>query len=277
MDPSKYNANISFSFGSRGFKVGFTAEVNRRFNNFGTAAGIGVAYYSNFYNTGKKGVELRVSGKAGYHNDNYQAYLGTNQFIGFGQMTEFNQRTGMISYRGKKGFHALYENDGAPFYWGGDIKWLKWLGLGDGGDKYRTAAVSIGWGDFSLETRLFTGHRDLVAERKRREIMEEEGLSTKSYRSLNEHSTIGKFGEFYENMLAIEKGKRYRYGGLEVNYRGRSVGYDSEWVRHIFQNKLAHREISPQPMVEMLSNDWRPIYNQTSYPVGRPGTQFSLW
>jgi hypothetical protein len=272
MDPSGYNANISFSFGSGGFKVGFTAEVNRRFNNFGTAAGIGVTYYSNFYNTGKKGVEIRGSAKAGYHSDNHQVYLGSNQFWGLKEMKEFNQRTGMISYQGKKGFHALYENDGFPFNWG-----FKWLGLGDGGDKYRTAAVSIGWRDLSLETHLFTGHRDLAAEKRRRAIMKDKGLSTKSYRSRNEYSTLGQFGELYENRLAIETGERYRYGGLTLNYRGSSVGVNSEWVRHIFQNKLAHRIISPQPMVEMLSNDWQPVYNQTVYPVGRRGTQFSVW
>jgi hypothetical protein len=59
-------------------------------------------------------------------------------------MKEFGQRTGMLSIR-IGGLNFSYENDGTPF---------QWLGLGDGGDSYRTAAASVGIGGFSLNTQI---------------------------------------------------------------------------------------------------------------------------
>ena len=60
--------------------------------------------------------------------------LGTNVFRGLGGMSEFKQRTGILSFRSGD-FSASYENDGTPF---------PKLGLSDGNDSYRTAAVYLG-------------------------------------------------------------------------------------------------------------------------------------
>ena len=62
-------------------------------------------------------------------------------------MEKFDQQTGIIGVRSGD-FKFSYENDGAPFG--------KYFPLGDGGDRYRTAALSLSLGDFSVGFNLFT-------------------------------------------------------------------------------------------------------------------------
>jgi hypothetical protein len=49
----------------------------------------------------------------------------------------------------------------------------------------------------------------------------------------------GPYGENYTHGFVHEKELKYRYGGLTLNYNGTSVGVNSEWVRHAFQNIFA--------------------------------------
>lgn len=65
-----------------------------------------------------------------------------------------------------------------------------------------------------------------------------------------------------------------RYGGLTLNYNGISAGVNSEWVRHAFQNVLAHDIFQPQRQFPMLNKDWKPVYNYSNQ--GRT-SKFTIW
>ncbi|MDR3235433.1 MAG: hypothetical protein LBT48_01740 [Prevotellaceae bacterium] len=152
---------------------------------------------------------------------------------------------GIGVYAGK--FSIRYENDGYPF--GG------WLG--DGGDAYRTAAVQIGWGDYSIGVNLYTGN---YASRK----------------SIEGRDGITEEGVYYPN--GYYKGGNvddYRMGALYVGYKSYRAGVNSEWVRHYAQNIFAHNALKPQPgflFVNLNKNkDWNPYF---SYKSRNP---YSLW
>lgn len=195
---------------------------------------------------------------------------------GFGALKEFEQRTGRLAVK-----HGLvrfaYENDGTPF---------QWIGLGDGNDSYRSAALTLGVGDFSLKANLFTGRRDKEsydAELEREggkfglgknddgsSIKPDEGGLFKRIVNVNKGSfhSEGEFGEKYKFALVEERGERYRFGGITANYQGSgvypgiSVGINSDrYVRHPIQNSFAHYIGQPQPMFEVLSGGATPIFN----------------
>lgn len=256
IQPPNYTVQMTFAYvgGKLRINLNFTAE--KKIGDFSGSYGFGVTYYSSYLNTGKSGFEMRNSFMLGYEDNKQRGgSLGTNIWTGLGEMSEFNQRTGFVNAH-TKDFGFSYENDGTPF---GTI------GLGDGRDAYRTAAASIRIGELSLNTNLFTGLRDELS------FFVEDNLlpgGTMGYPS------TGQFGEKYTHGLVYERGPRYRYGGLTLNYQGRSVGIDSDrYVRHIFQNYLAHDIIKDQRQFEVLSNDINNVYN--AYPFGL--SKFTLW
>lgn len=116
---------------------------------------------------------------------------------------------------GVAGAHFVYENDGAPFEKLGRFADL----LNDGEDRWRTNAVALGYGDFELRLNQFTGEPT------------EFPLRSESY-PLGFHTGDA-------NM--------YRLGALSFGYRGYRAGWNSEGIRHVFQNKLAHTWMKPQP------------------------------
>jgi Bacterial toxin 23 len=192
--------------------------------------------------------------------------LGTNIWSGFGGMKEFGQRTGMLSFRNND-FRFSYENDGTPF---------QYLGLGDAGDSYRSAAGSIGIGDFSVNMNLLTGLRNKESYRTESvQDFNETLASGNFYKKVTSGIPMGRgpFGENYKHGFVHEKGPKYRYGGLTVNHGGISVGFNSEWVRHAFQNVLAHHIIQPQRQFPMLSSDARPVHNISNQALSK----FTIW
>jgi hypothetical protein len=255
-DPPSYTVNMTFSYGSGGLKVNLNFTAEKKIGDFSGSYGFGVTYYSNFLTTGKKGFEMRNSLMLDYEDAKGRGgRLGTNLWTGLGEMSEFNQRTGFVNARTKDvGFS--YENDGAPF---GKI------GLGDGRDSYRTAAASIRIGELSVNTNLFTGLRDNLSFFIENNILPGGKMG---------YPPAGNFGEKYTHGLVFERGPRYRYGGLTINYKGKSIGIDSDrWVRHPFQNILAHDWIKNQRQFEVLSDDIKNVMN--SYPFGL--SKFTLW
>lgn len=79
--------------------------------------------------------------------------------------------------------------------------------------------------------------------------------------------------------------KRYRHSTLTFGYHGIEAGIESEKVRHLFQNRLAHDILGLQPQWEMLSNAVYPYaavtpfkynYRQDYYNFGW-GNSFTLW
>lgn len=134
-----------------------------------------------------------------------------------------------------------YENDGAPFFslFGGAIN--------DGEDRYRTAAVQIGYGDVNARMLLFTGRAASA-----------EGISPKSDMYPHGHYVGGD----------VDK---YRLGAVSIGYKGYRLGVNTEAARHVFQNQLAHTIIKPQPGFKVLNNKWYPYFFWGTY------SNYSLW
>ncbi len=61
---------------------------------------------------------------------------------------------------------------------------------------------------------------------------------------------------------------------IKIGFKGKSIGVNSEWVRHYVQNVFAHGWAKPQRMFEMLSNDWKTVNQQG---LGTNKNKFSLW
>lgn len=216
--------------------------------------GLGVTYHSDFFSKGKSGLEFRNFLMLNYNDGTTGGSLGTIFWSGTGGLKEFGQQTGMLSFSSGD-FSFSYENDGTPF---------QYIGLGDGGDSYRTAAASVGVGDFSLNMNLVTGLRNQHSyDIERASPGGEKGIL----------QGTGQFGETYKHGFVFEQGTNYHYGGLTLNYGGISGGVNSEWVRHSFQNVLAHDIIQPQRQFPMLSNDGKPVLNLSNQGTSK----FTIW
>lgn len=131
-----------------------------------------------------------------------------------------SQRVGGAGF-GYNKFNVRYENDGA---WPKAIQGL----IASGTDGYRTAAVNIGYGDFSLRLNMFTG-------------MNRTGRVNKDYKP---HG-IYEGGDV----------DQYRFGALSVGYKNYRIGTNSENIRDLFQNRIVHR-ISGDPYFKKLDNIW---------------------
>ncbi len=257
-DPPVISVNIGCTFGTGGIKLNLNFTVDKKMGDYTASYGFGVTYHSDFYETKKKGFEMRNSLMLDYDTEKFGASLGTNFWNGFGEMKEFDQRTGMVNLRSGK-FGLTYENDGFPF---------QYIGLGDGGDSYRTAAASIQMGDFSLNTNLLTGLRSIA------DIMAEENDTEGGGKMGIPLEGKGKFGETYTHGFVFEQEPQYRYGGLTINYKGTSIGIDSDrWVRHPFQNYLAHDWLNDQRQFEVLSGDIKAVLNSSNLGFSK----FTTW
>jgi len=256
--PNDLYFGIGISYGTGGFKANVNLSANHNFgNDFTGSYGLGLTYHENFYETGRSGFEFRNSLMVNYDDGHDGGSLGTNFWNGLGEMKEFNQRTGMLNFRSGD-FKFSYENDGTPF---------QLIGLGDGGDSFRTAAASIGYGDLSLNMNLLTGLRNEMSFTEEINQDKLEGFDGGTPQGR------GAFGEFYKHGFVDERGSKYRYGGLTLNYQGISAGVNSEWVRHGFQNVLAHDIIKPQRQFPMLNNDWDPVFNFSNQGTSK----FTIW
>lgn len=262
-DPPDYgilntlNVNFGIGFGTNGFHANFNLSFSKNAAAFNFAYGFGATYYTNFYQTGKSGIEMRNSLMSSYGQGAFQTSLGTNFWSGLGELKEFTQRTGVAKLNFGD-FGLGYENDGTPF---------QWLGLGDGRDSYRTAAGFLQFKDLSLNLNLFTGLRDKASYAAERRLDDIEGVENGIPKGL------GKFKEVYTHGFVEEQGERYRYGGLALKYDGITVGENSEWIRHGFQNIFAHDVVQPQRQFEMLSDEWSPIFDFSTQPI----LFFSVW
>lgn len=255
-DPPVIAVNLGCTFGTSGVKINLNLTVDKKMGDFTASYGFGMTYHSNFYTTGKKGWEMRNSLMLDYDDGKNGAALGTNLWTGFGEMSEFNQRTGMMNLR-HKGVGFTYENDGFPF---------GYIGLGDGNDSYRTAAASIQMGDLSLNTNLLTGLRDVTS------FLVEDNVLPGGHEGIPQGE--GQFGENYTHGFVFEQGEPYRFGGLTLKYKGASIGIDSDrYIRHPFQNILAHDWIKDQRQFEVLSRDVKAILNASNLGTSK----FTTW
>jgi hypothetical protein len=255
-----------FEIGIRGGTdgVGPFARVhyNEQIGNVSIKVGVQSSYYSHFSSTGKSGLEMRYSFMATYHfSKDADISFGTNLWRGYGEMREFNQRTGILGIHSGK-FSFYYENDGMPFALG--QVWYKAI-LGNGNDSYRTAAVRIGWGEYGAGFNLFTGFRDDYDGDK-----EKKGLNW-----------MGRFNERMPNHFVNEGNPkygnpRYRMGAAYLSYGENKIGIDSDrWIRHPIQDMFAHNMPGTrQPGFETLSNTIKPYFQVKTI---KQGIRFSLY
>jgi Bacterial toxin 23 len=206
----------------------------------------GVIYYIHYISGGDANLqdfETRASAMLGYQSKDFSALLGTNTF----KSGKTSQRTGMI-FLGSGDFHFNYENDGAPFaILGGSIVDVDSHGKNTS-DGYRTAALSIGIGDWTVETRMFTGYRDLK--------------NVKQYMEGQEYHDRGWVGNPEIN--------DYRAGIVSIGYKGYKAGWDNDYFRHVFQNRFAHGCIKPQAYIPRI-----PL--SRSFFEYRTPSQFTHW
>ncbi len=219
--------------------------------NFSFSAGIGVVSNSNYNGFGKNGIETRHSLLVGWDDGKNGVSLGTNIWGG-----DFAQRTGTLGLHFGN-FKAQYENDGKPF---NTIK------TGDGGDSYRTAALSLNFAEVSLGFNLFTGLRNKDSY-KNETSGKWDGVEGDVGTRKN-----GSYGERYINGLVDEKGTKYRLGAAYIGYEGSKYGINSEWIRHAIQNVAIHGTfLAMQRMFQMQNG------NAYGYFQYRTANIFTSW
>ena len=194
---------FSYGFGSRNH-IGFDAS-------FGLGGALdyrwhgGISYYFGNNTYGKyNGWEFRDGAEIRLHG--VASISGTRFTAG-----EYSQITNKITI-GNARKNISYEND-------------QLFGIGkvlgkynaDGGDRWRSAAVQFHYGIFSANLNMFTGDPGLV-ERDR--------------------SDENWFHEYYSSEGALNANQRA--GVLSFGLGSFRFGRNSEIIRHIFQNELAH-------------------------------------
>jgi hypothetical protein len=256
------SAGIKLTVGTRNTSVSFNFSVTQKVGDFTLSAGGGITTFSNFYGTGKKGTELRASAVGGFDNGNTSVTLGTNKFSSLGAgLSPFSQRTGIL-YIKVGDFHASYENDGTPFPKGH---------LSDGDDKYRTAAASIGIGEFTAGFNLFTGLRTKADYKFDKAEMARANAAG---------NPDGTLGQKMPHGYVCENGTPYRMGAAYISYGSTKIGVESDrYVRHPIQDIFAHHILSPQPGFETLSKSINPYFQVQPQYLFSPRTpvRFSMY
>lgn len=131
---------------------------------------------------------------------------------------ETTQTVGSINIyfpvKGKQAY-VQYEND-----------WMFHFPIADGGDRFRTTGVRLAYGDYWTQLNMFTGDPGL----KEREV----------YRNSRDIKTYEEISE------------QYRFAAISFGSSSARLGINSEGVRNLFQNKIAHGNGKAHPIFEVL-------------------------
>ena len=236
-----FSISPSIAFGNAS-GAGVSFGVSYSDGDWSFSGGVGIMSYGNYNGFGANANEIRYSILANYDDGKTGFSLGTNFWRG-----DFQQRTTYLGVRNGD-FRFGYENDGSPFSYAGKV-------LSNNTDMYRTAAATIGIGDFDLQLNMFTGRSGNDIGKGR------ENGNNSEFVDLNNGRLKG------DRKLGLWKNPEadmYRLGALSVGYKGYKVGVNSEHVRDVFQNWFAHKVLSPQPGFRMLSNDWNKYFQYNS-------------
>jgi len=242
-----FTISPSIMFG-KAFGIGANIGISVKAGSFTMSAGFGVTFFGSAMGTGHKGWEYRASTSVGFDNGKFRASAYSTSFFGMG--TDQTVGGAMV---GGKDWSVRYENDGTPF---------QKIGLGDGGDSHRTAAVRVSYMDFSLNLNLFTGKRDLSGDPDK----------WTEYNHIDKYGAKHRWGHnnrYYVN----EVGKKHRLGALSFGYRGYEVGINSERVRHLFQNVLIHGYLPGAHQAGFENTSW----DVNGYFQYKSSNQYSLW
>ena len=207
-----FSLSPSVAFG-KSFGIGANLSVSYG-SKWSISGGFGFMYYGNYQGFGKSGAEIRASAMGAYDNGKNGFSIGTNFWRGTGEMKEFKQQTGMIGLHFGE-FRAMYENDGS-------------IGaIGDDGDGFRTAALNLSIGDYTVGFNLFTGQRDYAGENG-------------SVTTHRDPSCVDDYGRRMPNGIVKEINTPYRLGLLTVGYKNNRFGVNSEHIRHAIQDQAFH-------------------------------------
>lgn len=224
----------SVAFGSGGWSYGGNISVSAHtgFIDVGFSGG---GDFGKSSVTGLKGWSSRTSAMGGVRVGKFSLGLGSNTF----NSGVTSQTVGM-AYGGYDEIKIRYEND-----------WM-WKGapIGDGGDRYRTTAATISYGDLSVGLNLFTGDPGLVFKDRK---TDGEDLKTKfkgTYREANQNFRLGAV-----------------YLGVG-NYR---FGINGEPIRNFVQNHKAHKDGYAFPLFQVLNAVVKP------YRAYQSRNQFTSW
>ncbi|MCU0451953.1 MAG: polymorphic toxin type 23 domain-containing protein, partial [Bernardetiaceae bacterium] len=197
---SGFSVSVSpaIAFGGNGFHLGANLGLNYSSEYFSGGLNLGLGYTNmKLGDNTVKGFTSRLGGGFTAGSDDWNAGLYTTRFGGAG----IGQRVAGLRL-GLAGARITYENDDAPFDKLGKLGGL----LKDGGDRWRTNAVSIGYGDFDLRLNMFTG---------------EPTMSNPDDKSAE-----------YPNGYHTGDADMYRLGALSFGYRGQRAGWNDERIRH---------------------------------------------
>ncbi|MEZ4909037.1 MAG: polymorphic toxin type 23 domain-containing protein [Saprospiraceae bacterium] len=193
----------SFYFSSTGNGVGLNLSGSYDLGDFNIGASYGFTYGSN-YVTECTGINQHYGGGISYESKHFYASVSTMSY----KSGYFSQSTATIGLGSGK-FKLHYENDFQYIL-------TSHLQIGDNGDRWRTAAMRFSYGRlWSAGFNLFTGDPGPPRNRSFSEI---NGINT------------------YDGVNAND----YRLGAAYIGYGNIRIGWNSESIRHVIQNRLAH-------------------------------------
>lgn len=216
---------LSVGFGSTGSFAGVNMGLNYSSEYFSAGFSYGAGYHFRDNIAGKPGWSQSYGGGAIVGGNDFRVGMFTNQFEG----RELDQRTGTF-YLETNGWSVAYEND-----------WMFGVPISDGGDRFRTTGVRISKGDFSVGLNLFTG---------------DPGLRFNDRAMDGGDKDTGFMGTYREELTP-----KHRLGAIYGGYKGFRAGWNSEKIRNVFQNNLAHGRGYTHPLFEVLKVKGAPYIN----------------
>ena len=229
------------SYGSEGFSIGANLNFGFNFKGFNAGLTAGVNYYENNYavdGSRNSGLEGRIGGGFDITGKAWGKSLG----IGLSTMAYANNgfsqtmNTLGVNFLGTK---IKYEND-----------YMFGIPISDKGDRFRTAALTIGNKDVYAGFNLYTGDPNIAVGDRPSDVINGQ--------------------KYYFKGTA----NNFRLGAAFVGYKGYRLGRNSEGIRNIIQNKVAHTRLSNPdvPYFPVLQDIKRSIY----YRIGT-SNHYSLW
>ncbi|MDQ1805747.1 polymorphic toxin type 23 domain-containing protein [Chryseobacterium sp. CKR4-1] len=237
-----FSVSPSIAIG-KGWGIGVNFSATFRAGDFAISGGFGIMNYGAHAGSGNSGWEFRKSAMFSYNSRDFGISLGTNKWSGL-----HPQQTGILGLRSGD-FSMTYENYGSPF-----DKGPKWSHLRDNNDRWRTAAMTINIGEFSVGFNLFTGERMKDSY--------DDGWDNQMMDYVKNNGPLkGLGGATYPYGFAYENGPAYRLGAAYVDWGNYRIGINSDrYVKHPIQNIMAHGKLSPQSALLFLSTSINPYF-----------------
>jgi hypothetical protein len=228
--PVTDNLSVSYgpgmAFGSNQIGLSINASATFQSGNFSTTVGFSARSFDRNFGPSGNSQEFLTYYGAGWDDGNTGISFFRNQY----RSGETSQTLAGANARYKDA-SITYQND--------------WPG-GDGGDRFRTAALQASYRDFSVGFNLYTGDPGLRSDDRTTEMID----GNKTYNS--------------------GTSDYYRAGILYAGYGNYRFGVNSEGVRNLIQNQVIHQSIG-SPYFKVLN------INRTSYFQYSTRNPYSLW